>query len=184
MRIQHKLGSVLKIAGLVFQGQGETLKVLFPDAEKLEGFNVLTRDQFKDFIKMVDFQETEIIDGDSLKKVIVRKSQRQIDPHVQWEVFHRDGYRCRYCGRKGGGVQMTYDHVKLWEDGGETSVENGVCACKRCNNRRGRMDYKEWLESDPYRHYSKGLAASVVNQNKELAKRYESFPLRKSTRSR
>ena len=186
----HDLGTVLTLSGLLFQGGDQTVKVLFPDADSEDGFIPLTRDEFKAFVRQLDHQEMEIYRNDRNLKAFVRKTQRQLDPLIVWQVFARDNYTCRYCGRNNsntsGGLQLTYDHIKLWEDGGETSLENGVCACKRCNNKRGRTDYEQWIKGPQYaEYYMQGLLdVEIHNLNVELISKYRNFPTRASRRSR
>ena len=50
-------------------------------------------------------------------------------------ILRRDGHRCLYCGR--GDIPLTVDHVIPLSHGGEESWENLVCACVRCNNKKG-----------------------------------------------
>lgn len=50
-------------------------------------------------------------------------------------ILRRDGHRCQYCGRAD--VPLTVDHINPKARGGEDSWENLVCACVRCNNRKG-----------------------------------------------
>ncbi len=50
-------------------------------------------------------------------------------------ILRRDGHRCMYCGR--GDLTLTIDHVMPISRGGEDSWENLVCACVKCNNRKG-----------------------------------------------
>ncbi|MBN1543299.1 HNH endonuclease [candidate division KSB1 bacterium] len=50
-------------------------------------------------------------------------------------IFKRDGYRCQYCHAVQG--PLTIDHILPRTKGGEDSWENLVCACVRCNNRKG-----------------------------------------------
>jgi 5-methylcytosine-specific restriction endonuclease McrA len=50
-------------------------------------------------------------------------------------VLRRDGHRCQYCGR--GDVSLTVDHVLPKARGGGETWENLVCACIRCNNKKG-----------------------------------------------
>lgn len=59
---------------------------------------------------------------------------------LRFKVFHRDGFRCRYCGRSAAdGVEMQADHVMPKSKGGEWSMENLVTACWECNI--GKMDF-------------------------------------------
>ena len=50
-------------------------------------------------------------------------------------VLKRDRYACQYCGARTG--PMTTDHVVPRSLGGADSWTNLVCACIRCNNRKG-----------------------------------------------
>ena len=50
-------------------------------------------------------------------------------------VLIRDNYTCCYCGSSKG--PMTVDHVIPKNKGGEDTWENLVCACDRCNNKKG-----------------------------------------------
>lgn len=50
-------------------------------------------------------------------------------------IIKRDGHKCQYCGTKVGPV--TVDHIIPKSYGGKDTWENLVCACIRCNNRKG-----------------------------------------------
>ena len=50
-------------------------------------------------------------------------------------VLIRDNFTCCYCGSHRG--PMTVDHIIPKNRGGQDSWENLVCACDRCNNKKG-----------------------------------------------
>ncbi len=50
-------------------------------------------------------------------------------------IITRDSHRCQYCAASRG--PMTVDHVMPKTRKGADSWENMVCACVRCNNRKG-----------------------------------------------
>jgi len=50
-------------------------------------------------------------------------------------VLRRDSHRCQYCGTHKG--PLTLDHVQPRTRGGIESWENLVCACVKCNNKKG-----------------------------------------------
>lgn len=56
---------------------------------------------------------------------------------LRFEVFKRDGFRCRYCGRGPEAVLLEADHVVPEHDGGPTTIENLVTACADCNRGKG-----------------------------------------------
>jgi len=56
-------------------------------------------------------------------------------------VVEREKKRCHYCGKKG----KTVDHVIPKSKGGLTSPKNCVCACERCNTKKGNSDKKIFM---------------------------------------
>jgi len=52
-------------------------------------------------------------------------------------VFARDGHRCQYCGRHFPTSELSVDHVVPRSSGGGDHWTNLVCACIRCNARKG-----------------------------------------------
>jgi hypothetical protein len=56
-----------------------------------------------------------------------------ISKRLRFEVFKRDGFRCRYCGAGVIEVTLHCDHVVPESKGGPTVAENLVTACQPCN---------------------------------------------------
>jgi 5-methylcytosine-specific restriction endonuclease McrA len=52
-------------------------------------------------------------------------------------IFYRDKNRCQYCGKVFPLREMNLDHVLPLSRGGTSCWENVVCACIRCNTRKG-----------------------------------------------
>ncbi len=52
-------------------------------------------------------------------------------------LFARDRNQCQYCGRSFSTSELSIDHVKPRAQGGGDSWENLVCACVKCNARKG-----------------------------------------------
>lgn len=48
-------------------------------------------------------------------------------------VRHRDNFTCCYCG----GYGDTIDHIIPRHDGGDSTWDNVVCACQKCNGKKG-----------------------------------------------
>lgn len=64
-----------------------------------------------------------------------KKRKYPISDELRRAVFKRDGYRCRYCGSTTGPFHA--DHVYPESKGGETTIDNLVTACARCNISKG-----------------------------------------------
>jgi 5-methylcytosine-specific restriction endonuclease McrA len=74
------------------------------------------------------------------KPSIIRLGRMVRRPHPRVklskkEIHRRDGYKCQYCGSRGG--NLTLDHVTPRRLGGVHSWENLVTACAACNHKKG-----------------------------------------------
>ncbi len=68
------------------------------------------------------------------------------DHHVplnRRNLYARDGNTCQYCGRRFPTAELSIDHVQPQSRGGENSWTNLVCACVRCNARKGSQTPRE-----------------------------------------
>lgn len=183
----YAIGDTIQIAGAIYSGEGKTFLCLFP-GEKVDlpqEVLEMSLDEWKQFLFQTDVLEVEIIekaaDG-TLAKAIVRKSQRQIDNHVQWAVWRRDKYRCRYCGKDD--VPLTVDHLVVWEEGGPSVPENLLSCCKHCNKVRGNLEFTRWLEHPHFKRVSAALTTDQRTALWEIADTLPNIPRYMNKRSR
>lgn len=83
---------------------------------------------------------------------------RLFSPELRAALLERDGGRCRYCRRPvhyegdcpRGGCDLDYqaDHLVAWADGGRTTLDNGIVACRWCNLHKSARSVVEFLD-DP-----------------------------------
>ena len=52
-------------------------------------------------------------------------------------ILVRDHYRCQYCGDHKHAADLTLDHILPRAQGGESTPQNLVTACVKCNGRKG-----------------------------------------------
>lgn len=88
----------------------------------------------EDWVRSVNFEMCvprvlRLLYYDRLPKQRVRLNRRNI--------FARDANRCQYCGNKFPTSELSLDHVIPTCLGGGASWENLVCACVKCNVRKG-----------------------------------------------
>jgi 5-methylcytosine-specific restriction endonuclease McrA len=76
-----------------------------------------------------------LLDFEKLPKQTVKFNRRNI--------FARDNNQCQYCGRKFPTGELSLDHVIPRSQGGQSTWENIVCACVRCNVRKGGRTPKQ-----------------------------------------
>jgi len=58
-------------------------------------------------------------------------------------ILLRDHSRCQYCGKQLPPADLTLDHVMPRSRGGESTWDNLVACCKRCNHRKGNQTPEE-----------------------------------------
>ena len=58
-------------------------------------------------------------------------------------LFARDKNHCQYCGRKFATSELSLDHIIPRSMGGKTGWQNVVCACVKCNVRKGGRTPKQ-----------------------------------------
>lgn len=168
----YDFGNEIQLGGLIWTGKGMALVTQFPGKnEDFSNLQSMPMDlpQWERLLKQTDTLETEIFATDPTGKVvkaIFRKTQRSIDSYVQWAVFQRDNYTCRYCGRTG--IPLTVDHIDLWENGGASIEVNLLSACRNCNKDRGRIEYDVWLKSPVYAKRSANLSVAQRQANEDV----------------
>lgn len=62
---------------------------------------------------------------------------RCISPSKRWDVMHRFGFQCVYCGRTAKEAVLEVDHVIPIAEGGTNDEHNLVPACAQCNMGKG-----------------------------------------------
>jgi hypothetical protein len=175
------IGTTIQMVGAVYaDSDGKGYYFPFPSVDG-EGANPerveMTDDDWKVMLRQADLVEVEATveaeDG-ALQKAIVRKSQRQIDSQVSWNVFRRDNFMCRYCGTEK--MPLTVDHLVRWEDGGPSIEANLVACCRRCNKVRGDTAYAAWLRHPYYLEKSRSVSVAYQQLNQRVADTLASIP--------
>lgn len=87
-----------------------------------------------DWIQTVRFQiavpkVVRLLGYDRLPRVDVKLNRRNL--------FARDHNTCQFCGKRYPTSELSVDHVLPRSQGGKTTWENVVCACVRCNVKKG-----------------------------------------------
>lgn len=175
-----KWGNDITITGMIMQGTNDESYIVLLPMEKLgEGISLVqpTKEQWFELQNQLDLMNVM-----SDQKTILRKSQRNIDQRMMWVVFRRDKFKCRYCGIDN--TAMTVDHIITWESGGATHPDNLLTSCKKCNKKRGNLDYGSWLQHKYYLDKSQYLSEEIKKKNEEIVFRLHSLPRVSAVRSR
>lgn len=60
-------------------------------------------------------------------------NRKAISKGTRFDVFHRDGFTCQYCGRRPPDILLEIDHIMPVAEGGSNAFDNLVTACSDCN---------------------------------------------------
>ncbi|RMF82726.1 MAG: HNH endonuclease [Planctomycetota bacterium] len=122
------------LAEVVSVEDGQYLSYDFNDWVEVSQAKATFEPELHDWIRTVRFQIAvpkivRLLGYDKLPKARVKLNRRNL--------FARDHNRCQYCGRRFPPSELSIDHVVPRSQGGGTSWENVVCACTKCNVRKG-----------------------------------------------
>lgn len=62
------------------------------------------------------------------------KYKKTIHKNIRWDVFKRDGFKCKICGSH---IDLHCDHIYPESKGGATTFNNLQTLCARCNRVKG-----------------------------------------------
>jgi len=123
-----------ELAEIIQQEDGKFANYSFDSWRKLSSLRADMKQPEEDWIRAVNFEimvprVIRLLKYDKLPKQKLHLNRRN--------VLARDGHVCQYCGRHFPSHLLSIDHVVPRSRGGETTWENVVCACLRCNVRKG-----------------------------------------------
>jgi hypothetical protein len=64
-------------------------------------------------------------------------ARKPLSKRVRFEVFKRDGFRCRYCGATPDQRLLQVDHIVAVANGGTNAMLNLATSCQPCNAGKG-----------------------------------------------
>jgi 5-methylcytosine-specific restriction endonuclease McrA len=123
-----------ELAEVVSVEDGQYLSYDFTDWIDVSQARAAFEPDRHDWIHTVRFQIAvprivRLLAYDKLPRSTVKLNRRNL--------YARDRNRCQYCGRHCTTSELSLDHVVPRSQGGITSWQNMVCACIRCNVRKG-----------------------------------------------
>lgn len=145
--IFHKIGNTMTIGGVLLQGDGESVLFMLPEGYMQTEEQVIqpTLAEWEAILAQSDNPTIFEQDISGAMKAVARKAAYAISGGVQQKVWHRDGYKCMYCGRNiGQGVTLSIDHFMPIVLGGENRPSNYLTACRQCNKKKGDIDPQAW----------------------------------------
>jgi len=135
----RNVGNLYKLDGILLGGR-ETIVLLLPGARDYDpgqqrGGYVAVSPSPEEWSEILRRSDDPVFYGED--KAWHRKARYVISGFTQQRTWVRDGYRCMFCGRKMGDVQLSVDHFIPLELGGANDTSNYISACRRCNRDKG-----------------------------------------------
>ena len=128
------------LAEVITIDDGRYASFNFASWREVSQARVLFREPDDDFIRTVHF---EIQVPRIIRLLTYDRLPRQRVKFNRRNLFARDGNRCQYCGKKFATDALSLDHVVPRVRGGKGTWDNIVCACLRCNVRKGGRTPRE-----------------------------------------
>lgn len=175
-------GNEITIKGVIMEDTNERAHiVLLPMEKPSKEFRILTPSAEEWYILQDQLDKCNV-QSQLDKLIILRKNQRILDQKIAWEVYRRDKYKCRYCGIDN--VPLTVDHIITWESGGATHADNLMSSCRKCNKKRGNLEYGNWMRHSYYIEKSQFLSQQERDANDAITLKLASLPRLSVQRSR
>jgi 5-methylcytosine-specific restriction endonuclease McrA len=133
--VRRAFGLLLRRLAEVIQVEdGQWANYDFDSWREVSELQAQYKQPHEDWIRSVSFEiqvprVLRLLNYDRVPQQRVRLNRRNI--------FARDGNHCQYCGRRHASSELSLDHVVPTCRGGQTTWENLVCACVKCNVRKG-----------------------------------------------
>ena len=123
-----------ELAEVIAYDDGKYLSYDFDDWVEVSQAKQRFEPERHDWIRTVHFQIAvpkiiRLLGYDKLPATGVKLNRRNL--------FARDQNRCQYCGKRFPTSELSLDHVVPRSQGGTNGWENIVCACIRCNVKKG-----------------------------------------------
>jgi 5-methylcytosine-specific restriction endonuclease McrA len=133
--VRRAFGLLLReLAEVIHLEEGVFANYDFQTWRELSELRAEIKGPHEDWIRAVNFEiqvprVIRLLEYDRVPKQSLRLNRHTL--------FARDGNRCQYCGRRFPTSQLSLDHVVPRSRGGRTTWQNVVCACLKCNIRKG-----------------------------------------------
>lgn len=129
-----------ELAEVIHGEEGTFANHNFESWREISELRALEKSPGDDWIRAVNFEiqvprVLRLLSYDRMPRHAVRLSRHAI--------FARDSNICQYCGHRFGASQLSLDHVIPRSRGGMSTWENMVCACLKCNIRKGGRTPRE-----------------------------------------
>lgn len=123
-----------EIAEVIHVDDGRWVNYSFATWAELAELQKTFEPEKYDWVRTVRFEVAvpkviRLLGYDRLPAQIVKLNRRNL--------FARDRNQCQYCGKTFPTSELSIDHVLPRSQGGQDSWENLVCACVKCNARKG-----------------------------------------------
>ncbi len=123
-----------RLAEVIHIEEGEYLSYDFESWCEVSEFKRNFEPQAHDWIRTVRF---DIAVPRIIRLAIFDRLPKQEVKFNRRNIFARDHNRCQYCGRKFPTTELSLDHVVPRSRGGQSTWDNIVCCCLKCNIRKG-----------------------------------------------
>ncbi|MCB9849409.1 MAG: HNH endonuclease [Phycisphaerales bacterium] len=122
------------VAEIVHVEDGKYVSYNFEDWAELSRFRREFEPAGHDWVRTVRF---DIAVPRIIRVLTYNRIPKQQVKFNRRNIYARDRSLCQYCGKRFATADLSLDHVVPRSQGGDTTWENLVCCCLKCNVRKG-----------------------------------------------
>src|SRR5881394_1987827 len=123
------------LAEVVSMEEGQFATYDFASWAELSAFRAANfRQEDDDWVRT---PTSEILSPRVIRLLAYDKLPKQTVKFNRRNIFARDHNQCQYCGKRFSTTELSLDHVIPRSQGGGTTWDNIVCACLKCNIKKG-----------------------------------------------
>lgn len=122
------------VAEIVHIEDGRYVSYNFRDWTELSAFKREFEPAEHDWVRTVRF---DLVVPRIIRVLTFSRLPKQNVKFNRRNLFARDDNTCQYCGKRFPSSELSLDHVIPRSQSGPTTWENVVCACHRCNVKKG-----------------------------------------------
>lgn len=98
---------------------------------------IFDADQIKYLINKLEDKSGYFYNDRMIWDALCHVERGKVSNSMRFQIYNRDGYRCRICGKYGVHNDLEIDHIKPIAKGGKSVYENLQTLCKSCNKEKG-----------------------------------------------
>ena len=103
--------------------------------------DTFSKEEVYRYIELLNEKRGNFYLNEDIFESLTRFERAKVSNKIRFEVFERDNYTCKKCGKRNPG-NLEIDHIKPISKGGKTKMDNLQTLCRECNKEKGNQEIR------------------------------------------